>query len=206
MRPARIKKAVGEASASEWNRLYSRRIIPWQSAGLTVTARRLLHKHAAGKRLLEVGCGVGNDAKSIADMGFSYVGIDIAESAIEEARSLHSAKGIYFACTDIFRRLPDCQFDVVYDKGLFHNLGGVRRRNVFVRRIAGVLGENGIWLTVSGSADQRREDFGHGAIYLRDLVGPAEVYFEALEVLKGPYGLVDQEHDFSAWHAVFRRR
>jgi SAM-dependent methyltransferase len=142
----------------------------------------------------------------IAKSGFDYFGIDISDTAIRDAKDSYSSKPIHFARVDFFRWSIIDSFDVVYEKGVFHGLAGVRRRNAFVRRVATLLRPKGIWITVCGSADHRRKDFSHGAIYLRDLIGPAEIYFEVLEVVKAPYGLADKEHEFDAWHAAFRRR
>lgn len=156
---------------------------------------------------MEVGCGIGDDACAISEMGFRYHGLDIAESAIRNARSKNAAKrSLDFACADFFRWSVEKPFNVIYEKGFFHGLAGVRRRNTFIRQVASHLAPNGIWVSVCGSADQICEGFPHGAIYLRDLVGPAEVYFEVLEIVKDKYGLADQTKDFSAWHAAFRVR
>jgi SAM-dependent methyltransferase len=180
--------------------------IPWRSAGMSVTTRRLLASYAAGPKVLEVGCGIGDDAEAIAEMGFDYLGLDISEAAICKAKLRYTSKTIHFECADFLQWSVGKSFDVIYEKGLFHGLGGVRRRKIFIRRTATFLRPQGIWITVCGSADQRRADFCHGAIYLQDLVGPAEIYFEVLEVVKAAYGLADQDHDFNAWHAAFRRR
>jgi len=201
-----MESLKSEAPASVWDNLYHLGKIPWRSAGLSVTTRRLLTSYAAGLRILEVGCGVGDDAEAIAEIGFDYLGLDISEAAIHEATSRCTSRTLHFECADFFRWSVDMSFDVIYEKGLFHGLGGVRRRNTFVRRAATLLNHKGIWVTVCGSADQRRVDFCHGAIYLRDLIGPAEIYFEVLEVVKADYGLADRDRDFNAWHAVFRRR
>lgn len=132
--------------------------------------------------------------------------MDFSEAAIRQAASRHESPMCSFSCADFFQWTPKMPFGLIYEKGFFHGLGGVRRRNKFIRRAASFLSPNGIWLSVCGAADHRRSDFSHGAIYLRDLIGPAEIYFEVLEVVKADYGLADQHHEFGAWHAVFRRR
>lgn len=139
-------------------------------------------------------------------VGFDYLGLDISKAAIRSARAQSERTTVRFLQADFFHWSTNSSFDVIYDKGLFHGLAGVRRRNAFLCRVAAALRPEGIWITVCGSADHRRSDFCHGAIYLRDLVAPAEIYFEILEIVKTPYGLADQEHDFEAWHAAFRRR
>lgn len=166
----------------------------------------MLTSYSVGPRLLEIGCGAANDACQLGELGFDYLGLDISDAAVCAAKDRCRSDSVRFARVDFFRWSASDLFDVVYEKGVFHGLAGVRRRNAFVRRVAARLRPAGIWVTVCGSADHRRKDFSHGAIYLRDLVGPAEIYFEVLEVVKAPYGLSDKTHDFEAWHATFRRR
>jgi 2-polyprenyl-3-methyl-5-hydroxy-6-metoxy-1,4-benzoquinol methylase len=201
-----MKSLVSEAPSPVWDSLYRQGKTPWRSIGLSDTTRQLLKSYATGSKFLEIGCGVGDDAGQIAKMGFDYHGLDISESAIKAAKSRYLSKRFHFTSANFFRWSAKTSFDVVYEKGVFHGLGGVRRRNTFLRRVATLLRPKGIWITVCGSADHRRTDFCHGAIYLRDLIGPAEIYFEVLEVVKADYGLADQSHDFSAWHAAFCRR
>jgi len=166
----------------------------------------MLTSYAVGPRLLEIGCGDAADACRLSEIGFEYLGLDISEAAIHAAKGRCSSESVGFECADFFRWSSAEPFDAVYDKGVFHGLAGVRRRNTFVRRVATLLRPTGIWVTVCGSADRRRKDISHGAIYLRDLIGPAEIYFEVLEVLKAPYGLADKDHEFDAWYGAFRRR
>lgn len=195
-----------EAPADLWDSLYEQDRTPWRSAGLSDTARRLLACYAPGPKLLEVGCGVGSDAESIVAEGFQYLGLDISRSSVRQAEAAHSTQHTHFACADFFHWSADASFDVLFEKGVFHGLGGLQRRNRFVRRVARLMRPNGVWISVCGSADQRRKDSSHGAIYLRDLVSPAEVYFEVLEVVKAPYGLADKNREFDAWHTAFRLR
>lgn len=195
-----------EAHAAEWNYLYNRGAFPWRSGGITETTRRLLATYAQGPRLLEAGCGLGDDSAQLAEMGFDYLGVDIAATAVGSAAATHSGRGLRFLAADFFTFRSPPGFDVLYDKGFFHGLRGVRRRNVFLRRAAALLRPKGLWITVCGSADRMLDDFMHGAIFLRDLVSPAEVYFELLEIVKVPYGLAQTIHDFEAWHMACRRR
>jgi len=201
-----MRARAGEAPRDVWDDRYRHHDIPWRSSGLSEPARELLATYASGRALLELGCGTGEDAASLAKLGFDYTGLDTSSEAIRIATHDADGHSARFLSADVFSWKSRSPFDVIYDKGLFHGLAGARRRSTFVRRIARLLNPNGVWVTVCGAADRRRSDFTHGAIYLRDLVLPAEIYFEVLEVLKAPYGLADRAHEFEAWHAAFRRR
>jgi SAM-dependent methyltransferase len=78
----------------------------------------------AGKRLLEVGCGMGTDLLQFARGGAQVTGIDLTPRSLEISRrhlSLYGEIGD-FANADC-ERLPfaDDSFDVVYSNGVLHH-------------------------------------------------------------------------------------
>jgi len=78
----------------------------------------------AGKRLLEVGCGMGTDLLQFARGGAKVTGVDLTPRSIEISRHhllLYDQSGD-FALTDA-ERLPfaDESFDVVYSNGVLHH-------------------------------------------------------------------------------------
>jgi SAM-dependent methyltransferase len=203
-RPVTIRSK--EAEASDWDAFYRRGKLPWRSSGVGRVARLFLTKALQSGRLLEVGCGTGDDANEIIERGFEYNGIDFSHSAIAQAQRRLSGTKVSFVCSDFFSWKAKERYAVVYEKGVFHGLGGLRRRQLFARRVATVLNEQGIWITVSGSADKYNPQFPHGAVFLTHLVEAIEPYFEILQIVKGLYGTRNPVQDFEAWHGVFRRR
>jgi SAM-dependent methyltransferase len=78
----------------------------------------------AGKRLLEVGCGMGTDLLQFARGGAEVTGIDLTPRSLEISRrhlSVYGESGD-FANADC-ERLPfaDESFDVVYSNGVLHH-------------------------------------------------------------------------------------
>ena len=78
----------------------------------------------AGKRLLEVGCGMGTDLLQFARAGADVTGVDLTPRSVETSRHhlrLYEQTGD-FALTDA-ERLPfaDESFDVVYSNGVLHH-------------------------------------------------------------------------------------
>jgi SAM-dependent methyltransferase len=198
-----MKKTPNKKIQSDnWNHFYENGSIPWKSLGLSGPVRKYLREYASGKDVLEVGCGTGEDAQEFIRAGFSYCGMDVSSHAIRLART-SNPKGKFFT-SDFFNARPKKRFAVVYDKGVFHNLRGPRQRSAFARKVALSLSPGGIWVSVSGSADNFDPRVPHGAVFLQNLVEPVERYFEVLEVKKAPYGVKGKE--FLAWHCVFRRR
>ena len=82
----------------------------------------LLRPFAAGKRIVEVGCGSGMLAADIISMGAeSYLGYDIAESAVAQARRRVDSHGVAGKATfevASVAELPALEADVVLTLGL----------------------------------------------------------------------------------------
>ncbi len=198
------KNRSGKTKTTIWDSYYKQGSIPWQSVGFSKIVKKYLATYATGKSLLEIGCGSGQDAKMFLEAGFRYKGIDISKEAIRLARQHNTKNKGIFSSTDFSTWHSSKRFSVVYDKGVFHNLAGPKHRSDFVRRVASILAPGGIWITVCGSADNFDPKVPHGAIFLQHVIEPAELYFEALEVIKAPYESMGG--NFDAWYCVFRRR
>jgi SAM-dependent methyltransferase len=56
-----------------------------------------------GRKALVVGCGLGDDAKFLDDLGFDVTAFDISANAIEWARKLHKDTDIQFEVGDLFQ-------------------------------------------------------------------------------------------------------
>lgn len=78
----------------------------------------------AGKRVLEIGCGLGTDGAQFAKAGADYVGVDLTQAAIELARRNFSARGLQaeFLTVDA-EELPFSpgSFDHIYSFGVIHH-------------------------------------------------------------------------------------
>jgi SAM-dependent methyltransferase len=55
-----------------------------------------------GRKALVVGCGLGDDARYLYDLGFKVTAFDISPTAIEWARKLHKDTDIQFEAADLF--------------------------------------------------------------------------------------------------------
>lgn len=55
-----------------------------------------------GRKALVVGCGLGDDARMLHDLGFKVTAFDISPTAIEWARKLHKDTDIQFETMDLF--------------------------------------------------------------------------------------------------------
>lgn len=106
-------------------------------------------------RAIELGCGLGNDARFLASRGFDVTAVDIAPTAIARAEAEAEAQGLRlrWLVADVLR-LPDLgAFDFVYDRGCYHGL-----RRPFARQYVTslrALTRPGSWvLILAGNANE----------------------------------------------------
>lgn len=82
----------------------------------------------AGKRVLEIGCGIGTDTVNFARAGARVTAVDLSETSLELARRRAEVFGladrITFAAADAERlseTVPPEPFDLVYSFGVIHH-------------------------------------------------------------------------------------
>ena len=79
---------------------------------------------ARGKRVLEIGCGLGTDGAQFARAGALYTGVDLTEAAVELARrrfELFGLKGDFRTADAEKLDFMDASFDMVYSHGVLHH-------------------------------------------------------------------------------------
>ena len=98
-----------------------------------------------GRRVLEIGCGIGSDAEQFARHGAEYVGIDLSRESIELCRQRFEVFGLDGtflemdgADTDQLASLG--QFDMVYSCGVLHHYPEV---SVVIDNVHRALNPNG---------------------------------------------------------------
>jgi ubiquinone/menaquinone biosynthesis C-methylase UbiE len=79
---------------------------------------------ARGRRVLEIGCGLGTDGAQFAEAGAEYTGVDLTEAAVELARKrfeLFDLKGTLRTADAENLDFPSESFDLVYSHGVLHH-------------------------------------------------------------------------------------
>jgi SAM-dependent methyltransferase len=197
----------------DWNARFRAGDTPWEDKTPSDTLIALASKYLALPcRLLDVGCGLGTNALHFASLGYSVTGIDISADAIRQARE--AARKLKLAIdfeTEDF--LSDDfnapQIDAAVDRGCLHTFSTSAGQRAFVCKMAEVLPPHGIWIDISGSAENGEhltliQERGLPRLAETDLLRSTEIAFEVLELSRCVYGQ-EEPNRFLAWAAVFRR-
>jgi SAM-dependent methyltransferase len=118
---------------------------PWDIGHPQPAFVRLAASSGISGAVLDVGCGTGENALHVAALGFSVLGVDVAETALTTARQKAAARGIdaEFATADAFHleRLGR-RFETVLDCGMFHTCDSDERTR-YVASLASVTKHGG---------------------------------------------------------------
>jgi len=96
---------------------------PWDIGRPQKVIVRLAQDGEISGRVLDVGCGTGENALYLASLGFEVWGIDAAQDAIKKAQDKAKKRGIKvkFLVSDALKpQLFRNKFDTIIDCGLFH--------------------------------------------------------------------------------------
>ncbi len=97
------------------------------------------------ERVLDVGCGTGENAIFLAQAGFLVTGVDLVRDAIQSAGAKAKARGVrvdFRVGNALALEFGEGEFDNVVDSGLFHTFPDPNR-TVFAREISRVLRNGG---------------------------------------------------------------
>ena len=136
-----------EQAHPEWDASYTAGApAPWDIGRPQPAFVRLADEGRLTGRLLDAGCGSGENALLAASRGADVTGIDVAPTAIERARAKAAARGLAarFEVADALDlgRLG-LTADIVIDSGVFHVFGDDDRAR-YVASLAAVLRPGGV--------------------------------------------------------------
>ena len=145
--------------ADEWSKRYGKLSFMRDFADMFID-------YLGGKKILDIGCGPGRDAKYFNDHGFHVIGIDLSEKFLEIAKE--TAPETELRKMD-FRNIdfPDDFFDGVWVSASFFHIPKDDIKETF-RHISRVIKKNGIlYLSVlEGRGQQYLEmEFGTGRFF-----------------------------------------
>jgi SAM-dependent methyltransferase len=129
-----------------FNWMYYRRP-PWDSGVSPPELLAFIASHPPG-RALDLGCGTGTNAITLARHGWQVTGVDFAWKAIAQARQKARQAGVQvdFKVADVLQ-LPGIigKFDLILDIGCFHSLDATARKT-YVKNLGELLQPGGFFL------------------------------------------------------------
>ncbi len=161
-----------------------------------------------GAKVLEIGCGTGDNAIFMAGFGLLVTATEIVPMAMEKAVKKAKKQGIEveFLLKDIMKEaIPSRPFDMAFDRGCFHHFSSLQDRRRFAKRISGHLNEGGAWLSLIGNADDLRPDTGPPRLKAVEVVEAVEPFFEIV-LLKSSYFDSNQNPPPRCWVLMGKKR
>ena len=159
-------------------------------------------------KVADIGCGTGNNTIWLAQQGFEAIGIDRTELAICRARKKAQAARsncAFYVLDFLGNTIPGTPFQLAFDRGCFHHFLDLDKLAPFAEKVASILNEGGLWLTLSGSADETREGPGPPQLTGRQVVSAAEPFFKILSLTASHFDS-DQEVPARNWVCLMRKR
>jgi SAM-dependent methyltransferase len=121
---------------------------PWEIGGPQPAFVALADSGAIVGRVLDAGCGTGDNALMLAARGFDVTGLDAAPTAIRLAEAKATERGLkarFVVGNALDLDAFGDQFDTVIDSALFHVFDDERRPR-YVQALAAVLPSGGRYL------------------------------------------------------------
>lgn len=158
---------------------------------------------APDSRVLDLGCGTGLEACSLALQGLDVCGIDVSPGAISLARERAATSGAFarFTVGSVLQLpYPESSFELLTDRGCLHLIPHSKWGN-YAAEAARVLVDGG-YLLIRACSDAANRDFSH-----LDEARLLEVFFPAgfEQVSTGQTRLENRRGGLQALQALLRR-
>lgn len=164
---------------ASWDDAY-RTTPPWDIGRPQPAFVELAHNHELNPgRVLDVGCGTGENAIFLAQNGYSVTGVDLVQDAIRTARSKADSRKVkigFRTGNALALEFRDAEFDNVTDSGLFHTFQNPER-TVFAQEIARVLRVDGKYFMMCFSEKEPTDWGGPRRVTRREIEDTFSTYF-----------------------------
>src|SRR6266566_8665651 len=163
------KLTLVRSSLISWEDAYKTRP-PWDIGRPQPAFVELVQAGELNKgRVLDVGCGTGENALYLAERGFSVAAVDLSIRAIDAAKTKGSERKLkvdFRLANALSLDFENAYFDNAIDSGLFHTFND-NDRVVFAREIARVIKTSGRYFMLCFS-DREPTNWGGPRIVTRE--------------------------------------
>lgn len=195
----------------DWEKCYQDGETPWDHGGAAPPLLEVIERHGVAPwgagPVLVPGCGFGHDVRALAGLGLPVLGLDLATTAVAQARALPAAGEEIYECGDFLAPAwrAGREFSAVWEHTCFCAIDPALR-SAYAEAAAGLLGSGQLLV---------------GVFYLKpdlepDVTGPPfKVSIEELDRIFGPWferidGWVPQQaypgREGREWVGMFRKR
>lgn len=204
-----IKENMAERKKISFQERYETGQTPWEIN--RVDSNLVIMITEAGIKpckVLDIGCGTGNNSIWLAELGFEVTGCDASRLAIEAAMEKSGLAGVecsFYEADFLLEKSNTPLYSLLFDRGCFHCFDEPDQRQQFVENCFSLLKENGLWISIIGNADEKRQEQGPPQMSAAEITAIVEPYFELL-ILES--GLFDSNLETAprAWLCLFRKR
>jgi methyl halide transferase len=189
--------------------MYEKGELPWDTGRPDFNLINIVTQMPILKcKALDIGCGTGSNAIWLAQKGFEAVGCDLVEIPIKRAlkKASYLNLNIPFYVIDFLKdEILEAPFDFLFDRGCFHSFESDDDRKKFAEKAAFNLKNEGLWLSMIGTCDDKRKEKGPPKRSLRDIARAIEPYFKILSIKSGCF---DSNRDVpsKAWICLMQKR
>jgi|GEM_PF-355408 len=125
-------------------------------------------------KILDLGCGAGQDARYFAEAGMKVLGLDISKEMIAEAKKRNPK--ISFSVGDfLLFNFMDDKFDAVWCSAAFHHIPS-DQNEVFIRKIKRILRSGGLLYISTGVGGSESEDWTDAEWEIKNKKIPTRMY------------------------------
>jgi SAM-dependent methyltransferase len=162
--------------------------------------------------VLDIGCGLGDNAVYLAQQGFNVTGLDLSPTALitAERRAKDAGVTVQFAVTDSTKLEGYTEaFDTVVDSGMFHCLDDDGKRSYAAAAHRASRPGATLLLSCFSDANPSDEEWPRPAVSeqtLRDVLGGAGWDIESLEPATWRREIDGNEVEMAFWYVRAQRR